>query len=338
MSDEKARKLMGNSCKVCPVCNGVACAGQIPGMGGTGTGEGFINNFTALKNIKLNMKVLNTFSIPNTEVEFLDFNLSFPVIGAPVASVDLNMGGGLSEEIYIDSFMKGCFDAGVLGSTGDGLEDFVYQAGFKAIKNVEGFGIPFIKPWEDKIFYKKLNDALISGAKVIGIDIDAIGLTVLRKFGLATKMRTHEELKTLIDSIPVPVILKGILSPEEAVTAIQAGASAIVVSNHGGRILDSCPSTAQVLPQIVKAVDKQIPILVDGGVRSGEDILKMIALGADAVMIGRPVAISVFKDTESGVRDYLVNLKDQFEKAMILTGCHSVDEIDSRVIYKERRA
>lgn len=336
MVKRTANYTMGSSCEMCPICNGIACRGRIPGMGSAGSGSVFVNNYKKLQKVRLNLKVMHTYSQPDPKITLLGFFLSFPVIGAPIASVDLNMGGEISEEKYIDSSLKGCDNAGIIGTTGDGLKDFVYQAGFNAINAVNGNAIPFIKPWPDQEFFRKMNDALDSGAKVIGIDIDAIGLTILQKIGKPTKMRTHEELKALIEKIPVPVVLKGIMTPEEAEVAIECGASAIVVSNHGGRTSDACPSTVEVLSSISRQVKKRIPVLVDGGIRSGEDIIKMIALGADAVMIGRPIAISVFRDPENGVQDYLDNLRDQFIKAMILTGCHSIDEIDESIIYKAK--
>ncbi len=337
MVNRKTNLTMGSSCEMCPICNGIACRGRIPGMGSAGSGSVFVNNYKKLQKVKLNLKVMHTYSQPDSKTTLLGFSLSFPVIGAPIASVELNMGGEISEDTYIDAFIRGCDDAGIIGTTGDGLKDFVYKAGFKAIKGVNGNAIPFIKPWPDQEFFRKMNDALISGAKVIGIDIDAIGLTILKKIGKPTKMRTHQELKTLIERIPLPVVLKGIMTPEEAEVAIACGASAIVVSNHGGRTSDACPSTVEVLPSIARQVKKRIPILVDGGIRSGEDIIKMIALGADAVMIGRPIAISIFRDTENGVKNYLDNLNDQFIKAMILTGCHTIDEINENIIYQAKK-
>lgn len=100
--------------------------------------------------------------------------------------------------------------------------------------------------------------------------------------------KTVEELKEIISYAGVPFILKGIMTVNGAKKALEAGAAAIVVSNHGGRVLDQCPATAEVLPEIVEAVGGKMTILVDGGIRSGMDVFKALALGADGVLIGRP--------------------------------------------------
>lgn len=334
MNREHAREIMGASCHVCPVCDGRACSGLLPGMGSAGNGQAFIDNVAKLSALKLRIKVLSTTRIPDPSIDFLGFNLSFPVLGAPVASVDLNMGGSLPEETYIHNVLSDCRDAGILGSTGDGLEDRIHRAGFQAIQSLDGHGIPFIKPWEDERFDRKLQEALDSGARLIGIDVDAIGLTILRKFGMATRMRTHTELRKLIERIPVPVILKGIMTPEEALLAIDVGADAIVVSNHGGRLTDAAPATIEVLPGIAQAVSGQVPIIMDGGIRTGEDILRVLASGADLAMIGRPFAIASLTDPEKGLAEHLQGLKDAFEKIMILTGCHDLSEIGPHLIQK----
>ena len=116
--------------------------------------------------------------------------------------------------------------------------------------------------------------------------------------------------------------------------AVEAGVDAIVVSNHGGRVLDCTPGAADVLPDIVKAVKGKLTILVDGGVRSGVDALKLIGLGADGVLIGRPFVTASFGGGREGVEMYVNKIISEFEATMRLTGCQSVKEIDGKVIYK----
>ena len=106
--------------------------------------------------------------------------------------------------------------------------------------------------------------------------------------------KSIEELLELKSHLSVPFILKGIMNKKTALAAIEAGADAIVVSNHGGRVMDTMPGTAEVLPEIASAVAGRVKYLVDGGIREGIDILKMLALGADAVMIGRLICIAAF--------------------------------------------
>jgi L-lactate dehydrogenase (cytochrome) len=124
------------------------------------------------------------------------------------------------------------------------------------------------------------------------------------------------------------LIVKGVLDPEDARRALDAGVDGIVVSNHGGRQLDSVPSTVRALPDVVDAVGDQVEVLVDGGVRTGLDVVKMVALGARAVLIGRAWAWSVAARGESGVRHMLAVLKADIDVALGLTGCTSIAAVD----------
>ena len=131
----------------------------------------------------------------------------------------------------------------------------------------------------------------------------------------------------------VPVLLKGILNPEDAKRAVERGASGIVVSNHGGRNLDTLPATAAVLPYIADVIQGRVPILVDGGIRRGTDVLKALALGADAVMIGRPYLYGLAVDGADGVARAVGILKRELEMALALTGRSSVAELDRTVLW-----
>jgi 4-hydroxymandelate oxidase len=137
-----------------------------------------------------------------------------------------------------------------------------------------------------------------------------------------------------VEYTDLPLILKGIMTPDEAQLAVDVGAKGIVVSNHGGRVMDHLPGTAAVLPAIAEKVKGQITILVDGGIRDGIDVLKMLALGADAVMIGRPLAVAVLGGGREGARFYLESLKSELYSAMILTGCNSIDSIGRHILYQ----
>lgn len=121
------------------------------------------------------------------------------------------------------------------------------------------------------------------------MDIDAAGLPFLQGLTPPAGSKSVEELKQIVSWAQRPFILKGIMTARGAEKALEAGASGIVVSNHGGRVLDHCPATAEVLPDIVDAVGGKMTIFVDGAIRSGMDMFKALALGADAVLIGRPL-------------------------------------------------
>ena len=130
----------------------------------------------------------------------------------------------------------------------------------------------------------------------------------------------------------LPVLVKGILTAEDAELAVAAGVDGVVVSNHGGRQLDGVPAGITALPEVVDAVAGRVPVLMDGGVRRGTDILKALALGAAAVMVGRPLIWGLAVDGEAGVSHVLALLRAEFENAMALTGCRTVAEITGALV------
>jgi lactate 2-monooxygenase len=140
---------------------------------------------------------------------------------------------------------------------------------------------------------------------------------------------TWEDLPFLRERTKLPILLKGVLHPEDARRAVDGGVDGLVVSNHGGRQIDGEIATVDALPAIVEAVDRQVPILLDSGVRGGADAFKAVALGASAVLIGRPYAYGLAIAGERGVRDVLQNFLADFDLTMGLAGCASIDEISA---------
>jgi 4-hydroxymandelate oxidase len=125
----------------------------------------------------------------------------------------------------------------------------------------------------------------------------------------------------------LPVLLKGVLHPEDARLAAAQGIAGLIVSNHGGRTLDTALSTASALPRIADAVGSALPLLVDGGLRRGTDVFKALALGATAVLVGRPVVWGLAHAGAAGVAHVLRVLRDELEVAMALTGCATLGDI-----------
>ncbi|MBU1003512.1 MAG: alpha-hydroxy-acid oxidizing protein [Proteobacteria bacterium] len=327
---DHARELMKGFCRVCPVCNGKACAGEVPGMGGLGTGSSFFNNMSALEDIRLRMRLVHDATQPDTSTSLLGMDLSMPVLAAPIGGVSFNMGGKISEADYIEAVLGGCRDRGVVGCTGDGVPDWIHESGNAALTKFGG--IPFIKPWESDELFTKIDKAAAAGATVFGMDLDAAGLVTLRKMGRPVAPKSLSQLKEIVKRTPGKFILKGVMTVEDARLAVEAGVDAIVVSNHGGRVLDFAQGTAEVLPSIALAAGRDLDVIVDGGVRTGVDVLKMLALGADAVMIGRPFAIAALGGLTEGVCKYLDQLRGELEQAMVLTGCKTVVDINERVL------
>jgi 4-hydroxymandelate oxidase len=145
---------------------------------------------------------------------------------------------------------------------------------------------------------------------------------------------TWDDVEWICSKTHLPVVLKGILNPEDAARAAQTGASALIVSNHGGRNLDTLPSTAEALPRIAEKVNGKLPLLVDGGIRRGTDILKALAMGASAALIGRPYLYALAFAGSAGVTRLLEILHSEFLAAMALTGRRFVQEVDQSVLWQ----
>jgi len=332
-----ARKKFYIACKACVVCDGLECAGKVPGIGGIGTGSSFTENLTALARYQINLRTIHEVKIPDTSVELFGHKLALPVLAAPITGMETNLAGGMDEREYADAILDGCLECGTLGMVGDGASPKKYLIGLEAIKKRGGLGIPIFKPREYNLdIIKRFKAAEDAGAIAVGIDIDAASFKTMTLKGQAVGPKTIQELQELKSHLKIPFILKGIMNVESALAAIEAGADAIVVSNHGGRVMDHMPGTAEVLPEITNAVGGRIKVLVDGGIREGTDILKMLALGADAVMIGRPVCIAAFGAGQEGVSFYLREKLNELKKAMILTGCGSICHIDPSVIFRKK--
>lgn len=326
-----ARERMKGACRVCPVCDGRACAGEVPGMGGAGTGAAFKENVRAFAECKLLLRTLHKASKADTSVHFFGQSLSMPVMGAPMAGAGMNMGGAMSEEDMAEALHAGCAAAGTLSFSGDGGNPQFFEAGLAAMKK-QGRGVPTIKPRGPDEILKRAELAHEAGAVALAVDVDTAGFINMSALGQPVGPTSPKDLETLVKSSPLPVILKGIMAPDEADLAADLGVAGIVVSNHGGRVLDACPSSLSVLPGVAAAVRGRMAVLVDGGVRSGADVLKALALGADAVLLGRPLLTAAAGGGAEGVALYLENMRNDLACAMMLTGVQSVRSVSPRIV------
>ena len=163
-----------------------------------------------------------------------------------------------------------------------------------------------------------------------------IGGQLLLGSRLLAAAPTWRDIAWLKSITSLPIVLKGIMTSDDAILALESGADGIVVSNHGGRVLDTQPATMHVLPEIVAAIRKQIPILLDGGIRRGSDVFKALALGADAVLIGRAYAYGLAAAGMTGVAHVIQILLAELESVMALTGCITLDSISQRNIAAPR--
>ena len=329
---ENARTCMGPYCKACPVCNGKACTSQMPGPGAKGTGTVAIRNYEKWQDICVNMDTICENGKADTSFEICGRTYKAPIFAAPIGAMKLHYGDKYDDLEYNNILVPACADAGIAAFTGDGVNAAVMQGATEAIRAKDGKGIPTVKPWDVNTLQEKLELIKASGSFAVAMDIDAAGLPFLKNLTPPAGSKTTEELAEIVKAAGVPFILKGIMTVKGALKAKEAGAAAIVVSNHGGRVLDQCPATAEVLEEIVQAVGKDMKIFVDGGLRSGVDIFKALALGADAVLIGRPYVTAVYGGGVEGVATYTEKLTTELADTMTMCGAHNLSEISREMV------
>jgi 4-hydroxymandelate oxidase len=329
---KKAREEMKGYCRVCPVCDGRACAGEVPGMGGAGSGSAFFANLEALKSWRLNMRTIHGVKQADTSTTLFGRTLSMPILAAPMTGVVYNMGGKLPEDVFSEMIIAGAESAGTIGMCGDGADSSMYAGGLKAIAAHGGHGIPFIKPRAQDEVLLRIREAEEAKSFALGMDVDGAGLITMALKGQPVGPKTFMEIKELVAATTLPFIVKGVMTSDEAQLAVSAGAAAIVVSNHGGRVLDHTPGAAEVLPSIAAKVKGRAVVLADGGVRTGADVLKLLALGADAVLVGRPLAVGAFGGGADGVATLLQKMQAELVSAMLLTGTASVTEVSPDIL------
>ncbi|MDD6446020.1 MAG: alpha-hydroxy-acid oxidizing protein [Lachnospiraceae bacterium] len=329
-----ARDRIGKYCKACPECNGRACKNQIPGPGAKGVGDTAIRNYDKWKEIRVNMDTITENKPVNTSLTLFGKTFQYPFFAGPVGAVQMHYGDCYNDMTYNDLLVNACAKYGIAAFTGDGMDSEIMVAATKAIRHADGCGVPTVKPWNMDTIREKMDLVNQSGAFAVAMDIDAAGLPFLRNFNPPAGSKTVEELREIIGMTKAPFIVKGVMTVKGALKAKEAGASAIVVSNHGGRVLDQCPATAEVLSDIAAAVDGSMKILVDGGIRSGADVFKALALGADAAIIARPFVTAVYGGGEEGVRSYIEKIGSELEDTMKMCGVSSLKEITADCISK----
>ena len=329
---EKSKSVIGPYCKSCSVCNGKACSNKMPGPGAKGTGVCAMRNYDAWQNIYLNMDTISENKEVDTTLKIFGKEFKYPFFAGPVGAVDWHYGDIFNDVTYNEVLVKACANAGIAAFTGDGINPTIMECATKTIKENDGVGVPTIKPWAKEVYMEKLQLALDSGSFALAMDVDASGLPFLKGLTPPAGRKTTEQLKEIIDQTPVPFIVKGIMTVKGALKAKEAGASAIVVSNHGGRVLDQVPSTASVLEEIVDAVGENMKIFVDGGIRTGMDVFKALAMGADAVLIARPFVNAIYGAKEEGVQVLVDKLGNELKDTMEMCGASCLSEITRDMI------
>jgi 4-hydroxymandelate oxidase len=307
--------------------------------GGAGDEWTLGENRRAFDRWSLRPRILRGAGNPDPSTSILGMSVSFPVLVAPWAYQSMAHSDGER------ATARAAADAGTIMVVSSTATDVLEEVA--AASNAP-------KWWQLYVFEDReaTSDML---ARVVEARYEAICLTVdLPVFGLRHRDARHGfappiggpssllpyDAKLSWDDIAwirertlgLPLLVKGILTAEDAELAVAVGIDGVVVSNHGGRQLDSSPAGLTALPEVVDAIAGRVPVLVDGGIRRGTDVVKALALGADAVLAGRPLIWGLAVDGEAGVVDVLRILRLEFENAMALCGCRTVAEITSALV------
>jgi 4-hydroxymandelate oxidase len=198
--------------------------------------------------------------------------------------------------------------------------------------------VRIVKPFQDiETMIRELQEAEAGGAIAVGTDIDFFfgGKRADRVFApKAMAPRSVKELRRLAATTRLPFILKGVLSAQDAEKALEIGAGGIVVSNHSGVVLDYAAHPLEVLPEIKKVIGDRMPIFVDSGIRRGSDVMKALALGADAVLVGWLLVMGLAANESAGVAEIINILTEELRRIMSVTGCRTVAEIDDTILVR----
>ena len=329
-----AREVLSKNCKACPVCNGKACSNHIPGPGAKGVGDTAMRNYDKWQEVRVNMDTICEYGTPDTSLELFGKTFRYPFFAGPVGAVTMHYSDKYDDMAYNNILVKACADNGIAAFTGDGMNPEVMKVAWQAIAASDGGGIPPVKPGTLETVEEKMALAKESGCFAIAMDIDAAGLPFLKGMNPPAGSKTVEQLSEIAKMAGVPFLVKGVMTVKGALKAKEAGASAIVVSNHGGRVLDQCPATAEVLAGIVDALKGSgVKVLVDGGIRSGVDVFKALAIGADAVIICRPFVPAVYGGAEEGVKLYIDKIGGELADTMAMCGAKDIASITRDMVF-----
>ncbi len=358
---DEARPRVAPRCKACRECDS---ARPKCGFVSSERGKSGIRNYEKLQQIRLACDTIyeggNGDEI-DSSCDFFGVEMRAPVFNAPIAWVKNafphshfkkpgaervdNRATDSDDYAYAKSLIEGCAAAGSVGWIADSRHHplvHFYEDGLRAIKEQGGRGVPTVKSWNDDMMPRKIMQADEAGAVAIATDIDCVGLADMSVNGQYDSLpgvvnpKSAKQLKEVFSVTRKPYILKGIMTPQGAVKACEAGASSIVISNHAGNSLDQSLATIEVLADIKKAVGNEIKLYIDGGFRHGEDVFKALALGADGVLIGRPVMIAAEGGESYGVALYLQKIIWELQNAMRMTGCMSLKDITADKIWITR--
>jgi isopentenyl diphosphate isomerase/L-lactate dehydrogenase-like FMN-dependent dehydrogenase/rubredoxin len=335
-----ARKMLTGICGEYPVCDGRPdrlCTGQkfgaSIGFGGAGQGKTFEANYNSIQEYKLKMQLIMDHHEPEMSISIFGKKIGIPVMGASLSGVKNSMNDVIPEDAFYRGLLKGAMSSGTIGLVGN-TPSSPDDLGVNIVGENNGWGIPIFKPQSQERLIQLIQIAEELNVIAVGVDLEGSGSTYWVDSNKPVYRKSENDITELVDSTEKPVIFKGIMSKEDAVKVLDSGASACYVSNHGGRVLDGGQGMAEVLPEIADEIKRKIPIMADGAVRTGYDVLKVLALGADVALIGRPLARLSLAGGEVAVKMYYKYVKDDLHRAMILTGCDTLKDVNMDILVK----
>ncbi len=326
---ENVRKTILN-CKACPECNGLGCGNTLPGPGSKAPGNGAHDNWNGWKSIKLNFDTFVQDGEVDTSFELFGRQFAFPLVSGPIGSMTQYS----REDVTVpfnDAMIQAAAEMETIDCFGDGVARETLPGALASIEKYQAAAIPMFNPMPNKTILRKM-EMFEESALAMGVVVDSAGLSHWRHLGEQPGAKTVADLKELRAHTSKPLVVKGIMTAKGALQAMESGADAIVVSNHGGRALADVPATAEVLPEIVNAVHGEMKIIVDGGIRHGVDIVKALAIGADAVLICRPFATMWFGGGVDGVKFYMEMLRKELKEAMYMVGARKTSDLNPDMV------
>eukprot|EP01137_Pigoraptor_chileana_P032078 Opistho-2@20888 len=334
---------------------------------GANDGQTLRENSNAFQRLRFRPRMLRDVSSLDLSTTILGEKISMPICASPTAMQRMAHPDGESATGRASAHLNTCMILSSIATTSieelaasapNGLRWFqlyVYKdralterlvhraeaAGFKAL--VLTVDTPLLGRREPDVRNEFKLPAHLRLANFDEMDFKSYGVQIANQdSGLAQYIASQfdrtlnwKDVQWLKSITKLPIVIKGILTGDDAMLAVDAGAAAILVSNHGARQLDGVPATIEALPEIVQAVRGRVEVYLDGGVRRGTDVLKALALGARAVFVGRPVLWGLAYNGQAGVEQMFKLLRDEIELAMTLAGCNKVSEIDSSLIVHE---
>jgi 4-hydroxymandelate oxidase len=302
-------------------------------MGAADSGATMLRNVAAFKNFLFQQRIFHQVTEPDTSITLFGRTIPTPALVAPIGSFyrinetaerDVADGASRAKTILFVSYATKSNVREWAQATSAPLVYIGYmQQGreqtLKSVRLAEELGYMGVGLVMDSIQPQRLGDT--------------VPLTRDGKLRQGNPARP-EDIEWLKTETSLPVVIKGILSAEDARIAFDAGADAVVVSNHGGRIFDQTRAAFEVLPEVVEAVGTRVPVILDGGVRNGGDIVKALALGAKAALVGRPICWGVAVGGAIGVKRVIEILTQDVKRVLVMTGVGAVSQITQSIVIR----